>query len=349
VFHKGKELYGLHLALDAIHHEGSAIVVEGYMDVIALAQAGIENSVAALGTATTTAHIERLFRHCNSIVFCFDGDRAGRQAAWRALENALPSLRDGRQASFMFLPQGEDPDTQVRRLGREAFLQQLVQQAMPLPEYMLDHLSDGIDLQRMDGKARLAGLARPLLGKLPSGTLRDLLTQRLAEMTGVDSERLQDMLDEPPETIRSRPAVPPRPESGRQTLISRLLRHLLNEPTLAMTVDDMALLRKLELAGMDVLCRIIDTIQSRPDLTISAIIERFRGTPYYERLCELAGSPTGLDETAANSEFGDAIDRLRLMAIDQETGKLTARSTKLSEDDKTELRRLQKQRLALKQ
>ena len=183
VFHKGKELYGLHQALNAISKQQQAIVVEGYMDVIALAQAGIDNAVAALGTATTATHVEKLFRQCNEIIFCFDGDRAGRQAAWRALENSLPSMQDGRQVSFLFLPEGEDPDTYVKKLGHNAFVMQIQQQSLPLPEYMLSHLSEDIDLQRMDGKAKLAGLARPLLNSLPRGTLKAMLLRELAAIT----------------------------------------------------------------------------------------------------------------------------------------------------------------------
>jgi DNA primase len=348
VFHKGKELYGLYQALNEISRQSQAIVVEGYMDVIALSQAGIENVVASLGTATTPTHIERLFKQCNDIIFCFDGDRAGRQAAWRALENTLPSLRDGRQASFLFLPEGEDPDTYVRKLGRNGFITQLKQQSLPLPEYMLSHLAENIDINRMDGKARLAGLARPLLNNLPRGTLKALLISKLAEMTQVDEAGLTDLMQEetkyPPAQRKATAAT-----NKRHNLISKTLSLLLDQPAMALEVSKLEHLQSLELAGIDVLCEIINTIKISPDLTTSAIIERFREKVYYNRLCELASSNIDLGDDAVKTEFTDAVNRLYLMAIDQETEKITARSTKLSEQDKLRLRSLQQERLALKQ
>ncbi len=348
VFHKGKELYGLYQAITVISRQSQAIVVEGYMDVIALSQAGIENVVASLGTATTATHIERLFRQCNEIIFCFDGDRAGRQAAWRALENALPSMHDGRQASFLFLPEGEDPDTYVRKLGHDGFMTQLRQQSLPLPEYMLSHLAEDIDINRMDGKARLAGMARPLLNKLPRGTLKALLIRELAAMTHVDEAELTDLMQEetkyPPPQRKTTAAT-----NKKHNLITKTLSLLLDQPTMALEVRKLEHLQSLELAGIEVLCEIINAIKISPDLTTSAIIERFRETVYYDRLCELASSNMDLGDDAIKTEFIDAVNRLYLMAIDQETKKITARSTKLSEQDKLRLRSLQQERLSLKQ
>ena len=348
VFHKGKELYGLHQALSAINKLKQAIVVEGYMDVIALVQAGIENAVAALGTATTAMHVEKLFRQCNEIIFCFDGDRAGRQAAWRALENSLPSMKDGRQISFLFLPDGEDPDTYVKKLGHEIFIKQIQQQSLPLPEYMLSHLSEGIDLQRMDGKAKLAGLARPLLNNLPRGTLKALLLRELAGITHMDEAGLTELMEEEKKPTPV-PHINPTAKHKKHNLIGKTLSLLLNQPAMALEVKNLEHLQSLELAGMDVLYQIIELIKISPDLTTSAIIERFREKIYYDRLCELASSNIDLGDDAVETEFTDAINRLHLMAIDQETGKITSRSTKLSDEDKIKLRNLQKERLALKQ
>ena len=347
VFHKGKELYGLHQALNAISKQQQAIVVEGYMDVIALAQAGIDNAVAALGTATTATHVEKLFRQCNEIIFCFDGDRAGRQAAWRALENSLPSMQDGRQVSFLFLPEGEDPDTYVKKLGHNAFVMQIQQQSLPLPEYMLSHLSEDIDLQRMDGKAKLAGLARPLLNSLPRGTLKAMLLRELAAITHMDEASLAELMQEEKKPAPER-QVTSTAKHKKHNLIGKTLSLLLNQPEVALGVDNLEHLQSLELAGMDVLCQIIEIINISPDLTTSAIIERFREKVYYDRLCELASSNIDLEDDAVKTEFTDAINRLHLMAIDQETGIITSRSTKLSEEDKIKLRSLQQERLALK-
>jgi len=346
LFHKGQALYGLYLARDAIREAGKVIVVEGYMDVIALAQAGIEYAVAALGTATTASHVEQLFRTCDEIVFCFDGDRAGRRAAWRALENTLPVMRDGKQAGFLFLPEGEDPDSLVRRIGADAFAERVAHEVRPLPDYLLEQLASEVDLTRLDGRARLAELARPLIGSQPDGALREVLTQRLAELTRLDSERLGQLLqpeNQPQETA----SVPSRKTTRRQPHLSRALELLLHQPGLAAGLTDTDGLEHLDLPGMETLARVISLARSRPGMTSSAIIERFRETPYHERLLELAGSRIEADEAALATELTDVITRLRLMAIDQETGQLAKRSTRLNEEEKQRLRKLyeEKQRL----
>ncbi|TKD39912.1 DNA primase [Azotobacter chroococcum] len=185
VFHKGQELYGLFEARRHNRDLDEVIVVEGYMDVIALAQQGLRNAVATLGTATSEEHLKRLFRLVPSVLFCFDGDQAGRKAAWRALEATLPSLQDGRRARFLFLPEGEDPDSLVRAEGREAFLARLEQQARPLADYFFQQLAEEADPRSLEGKAHLATLAAPLIERIPGANLRTLMRQRLAEITGL--------------------------------------------------------------------------------------------------------------------------------------------------------------------
>jgi DNA primase len=185
VFHKGQELYGLFEARRHNRDLDEIIVVEGYMDVIALAQQGLRNAVATLGTATSEEHLKRLFRLVPSVLFCFDGDQAGRKAAWRALEATLPSLQDGRRARFLFLPEGEDPDSLVRAEGREAFLARLEQQARPLADYFFQQLVEEADPRSLEGKAHLATLAAPLIERIPGANLRTLMRQRLAEITGL--------------------------------------------------------------------------------------------------------------------------------------------------------------------
>ena len=190
VFHKGQELYGLYEARQHHRDLDEVMVVEGYMDVIALAQQGLRNAVATLGTATSEEHIKRLFRLVPSILFCFDGDQAGRNAAWRALEACLPSLQDGRRVRFLFLPEGEDPDSLVRKEGADAFRARISQQAQPLAEYFFRHLTEEADPATLEGKAHLATLATPLLDKLPGANLRALMRQRLGEITGLTAEAL---------------------------------------------------------------------------------------------------------------------------------------------------------------
>jgi DNA primase len=183
VFHKGRELYGLYQAKQANRRLERILVVEGYMDVIALAQHGISNATATLGTATSKTHLERIYRLCPEVVFCFDGDEAGRKAAFRAMEAALPCMEDGRQARFLFLPEGEDPDTMVRSGGAEHF-QQLVANAQPLETFLFESLAEGIDIGNMDGRARLSKLALPYIRQMPEGVYKQLMFQDLANRTG---------------------------------------------------------------------------------------------------------------------------------------------------------------------
>src|SRR3990167_1439988 len=187
VFHKGQELYGLYEARQSNRHLDEIMVVEGYMDVIALAQLGLRNAVATLGTATSEEHLKRLFRIVPSVLFCFDGDSAGRKAAWRALEATLPSLQDGRRARFLFLPEGEDPDTLVRAEGTDAFRARINQQAQPLADYFFQQLCQEADPRSMQGKAHLATPAAPPIDTVPGANLRTLMRQRLSEITGLNS------------------------------------------------------------------------------------------------------------------------------------------------------------------
>jgi DNA primase len=188
VFHKGQELYGLYEARKHNRDLDEIMVVEGYMDVIALAQQGLRNAVATLGTATSEEHLKRLFRVVPSVLFCFDGDAAGRNAAWRALEATLPSLQDGRRARFLFLPDGEDPDTLVRSEGTDAFRARINQHAQPLADYFFQQLSEEADPRSLEGKAHLMTLAAPLIDKIPGNNLRALMRQRLSEITGLTGE-----------------------------------------------------------------------------------------------------------------------------------------------------------------
>ena len=224
VFHKGQELYGLYEVRKNNRDLDEIMVVEGYMDVIALAQQGLRNAVATLGTATSEEHIKRLFRLVPNILFCFDGDQAGRKAAWRALEACLPSLQDGRRARFLFLPEGEDPDSLVRKEGPDAFRARISQQAQPLADYFFRHLMEEADPATLEGKAHLATLAAPLLDQLPGANLRALMRQRLGEITGLGSEMLGQLASAPTSDVPPMdfapshddysPSYPPYPGEG---------------------------------------------------------------------------------------------------------------------------------------
>ncbi len=218
VFQKGRELYGLYEARKS--KAGKLMLVEGYMDVIALAQAGIRNAVATLGTATSAWQIQRMFRHAPEIVFCFDGDEAGGRAAWRALETCLPLMADGKSARFLFLPDGEDPDSMVRKEGTENFLER-VENAQPLETFFFEHLSEDLNTDSIEGRAALSSKAMPLIRKLPESVYRQLMIDRLAEITGVEkeallkpapAERKRESESEPPPWLRDSPEFEPPPD-----------------------------------------------------------------------------------------------------------------------------------------
>ncbi len=204
IFHKGQELYGLYEARKNNRNLDEIMVVEGYMDVIALAQQGLRNAVATLGTATSEEHLKRLFRIVPSVLFCFDGDAAGRKAAWRALKSTLPSLQDGRRARFLFLPEGEDPDSLVRAEGTDAFRARINQHAQPLADYFFQQLCEEADPRSLEGKAHLATLATPLIEQIPGTNLRALMRMRLGEITGLTAEALAQMTQHAPAASPSR-------------------------------------------------------------------------------------------------------------------------------------------------
>lgn len=272
LFHKGSELYGLYEARTHIRHLQRLVVVEGYMDVVALAQHEIAYTVATLGTATSAEHIERLFRVVNDLVFCFDGDRAGRTAGWRALEVALPFLRDGRQINFLFLPEGEDPDSLVRREGQAAFEQRL-EQATSLADYLFAELRGRTDPDTLAGRARLAEQARPLLEKLPEGHFRDLMAARLQQEAQLVNTRLR-----PPAPVSTRPT------GGNSQLTRTPLRKaialLLHRPELAQQagLDNDLALRDSREPGVKLLADLVATLRASPQLTVAALLERYRDT-----------------------------------------------------------------------
>ncbi len=212
VFQKGKELYGLYQARQANRELKHLLVVEGYMDVIALAQYGITNAVATLGTACGEEHLKLAFKYTNTIVFCFDGDKAGRTAAKRALENAIPVMHDGYQVKFLFVPEGQDPDSLVRQIGPERFAE-LIAKGSPLEEFFFDVLSEDLDTTTMGGRARLSKLAAPLLHKLPKSVYRELMFELLAQRTGLSQDILQELIAEPAPKLAPEEPAPNQPQS----------------------------------------------------------------------------------------------------------------------------------------
>ncbi|MGE5240402.1 MAG: DNA primase [Bacteroidota bacterium] len=343
LFHKGRELYGLYHAREAIKRENRVMVVEGYMDVVALAQFGIDFAVATLGTATTRDHLERLFRHAPEVIFCFDGDRAGREAAWRALDNALAVLREGRQASFLFLPEGDDPDTLVRREGREALLTR-IKAAIPLPDYFFSSLVQQVDLSRLDGRARLVELARPLLSKMPTGVLRQMMLDRLAELSRIDAGKLSVPSGNPESPVASNPATRPVTGGRREppSVVRLAIAMLLQHPSLAERVHDEPGFANLDLPGMNLFLAVLQVLKSTPRLNTASIVESFRDSEHQHNIAKLAVWQHPVLEQNVELEFTGLMDRLREISAKQRIERLLQRqrSGEASQAEKAELARL---------
>jgi DNA primase len=311
VFEKGHELYGLFQARPGIRSEGRVIVVEGYMDVVALAQYGVTNAVATLGTATTPWHVQKLLRQTDEVVFCFDGDAAGRRAAWRALENALEHLQDGKQVKFLFLPPEHDPDSYVRERGRPAF-DQLLAQATPLSAFALKELASHVDMATAEGRAKFLQDAKPLVQRISAPILRVMLRDQLAQLTGLGKEELSAQLG-----IKASVPAARRPASAtarlRPSLIRNLARLLAVNPQLA-ELGDAELLEKTGILGPTVGAPEEQAFLGHLLRALSAgavpvsLSEEFRGTPFEELAAELerdvAHVSTGADETL-KQEFLD--------------------------------------------
>ncbi|MFZ2508652.1 MAG: toprim domain-containing protein, partial [Steroidobacteraceae bacterium] len=321
------------------------LVVEGYVDVARLAQEGIAYAIATLGTATTTEHLNRLFRVTSELVFCFDGDRAGRAAAWRALENALEHARDGRQLRFLFLPEGHDPDTLVGEEGREAFEARLAM-ALPLSEFLVTQLAAQADLANVDGRARLAELARPLLARVPGGVYHELLLERLAQEVRMPAGRLAELLKGRPEQPRGRRTAPRRTavSAGRQPLLTQAIMLLLHHPSAARAVAEPPAFLDSDHKGFAVLRELLETAKAEPELSTAQLIERWRERPEGARLAELAAEESlVVDGRAAGRDLAMALKRLAAeFGPDKRLNELIAvsRERKLTTEEQKEFQQL---------
>jgi DNA primase len=332
LFHKGRELFALWQVKQANQDLVRIVVVEGYMDVIALHQAGLPIAVATLGTATTPEHTEVLFRAAPDVVFCFDGDRAGRAAAWKALESALPRLRDGRQAYFLFLPDGEDPDSLVRKEGKDGF-EKRIREAMPLSDYFFNELSHDVDMASLDGRARLAERARPLIAKLPDGAFRDLMAQELEKRSGARA-----MLQADPASHRAMQ----RPTAVQRSLVRSAISLLLAQPGVADQVEKPYRFLRLDKPGVGLLAELLDLARARPGINSAMLVEHFAERPEYPSLQKLMAAMSVGEPEAQRVEFFDALARMEDQAITQRRDALTAKSRdgKLDSAEKAELREL---------
>ncbi len=349
LFHKGRELYGLYEARQAIRNIERLVIVEGYMDVVGLARHGIDFAAATLGTATTDEHLKRLFRVSDEVHFCFDGDRAGRAAAWRALETSLPQIREGRQIRFVFLPDGQDPDSYVQADGAAGF-EKAMDEALALSDYLVEELASQVDMKSLDGRARLAELAKPLVGRIPPGVYKELLIERLAESVGLAAAKLQAILAQD----AAASTRPPRreglsglrhqskPSAAKPSIVRRAISLLLNNPEAAakLNVEKLAGVSK---PGTELLRDLIETVQAEPNMTTAGLLERWRTHEEGRHLGKLAAVelPVAEDFDAA-AELEQCIAQLALAGKRERVDFLIEkeRLSTLSDAERSELRQL---------
>lgn len=333
LFQKGHELYGLFLARKAIRDAGRALVVEGYMDVVALAQYGIEYAVAALGTATTPYHITKLMRQTDEIVFCFDGDAAGRKAAWRAAMNALPALTDGLKLSFLFLPKEHDPDSYVREFGKDAF-ETAMKSALPLSQYLVQHLSEENSLQSQEDKVRFLNEAEPILKQIQAPRLALLLRKRIAELAGISLDEMQGMI-KLPDVNRRAPQAAPRQTRTPISLHRRFVLMLLMRPDLASQED---LLWAKGSGEEDVLVRSsLEVALANPKSNPAALVHELQNKADERLLREIQRELNLLDENLDLAlEFEGARKQIRDMYQQRAEGQLLDKIKEKSLSELTE-------------
>lgn len=361
VFHKGSELYGLFEARQQTRNLERLLVVEGYMDVIALAQFGISYAVATLGTATTQQHINLLFRQVPEVIFCFDGDRAGKEAAWRALETALPELRDGREVRFLFLPAGEDPDTQVRKIGQTAFEAALAK-ALPLSKFFILGLKEELGfnaqstLHVSEDSALFANEAKRLLDLMPDILIKQPLMQEIQRLSGLalGAAELPNAaavttlpakftkfktayLGSKPEGARAKTA---KDFEVRKTPVRYAITLLVHSPELVTEIDNPEKLLEWELPGVELLVQLVAAIENSDGLPAAALLERFRGTAHEKTLLKLMlWQPQSTDEALLKREFQDCLQRMKAQATAKAIERLLAKEQTqgLSESEKHDL------------
>jgi len=337
VFMKHREVYGLYELLKAVRKPDRILVVEGYMDVIALAQGGIPYVVATLGTATSSEHVELLFRHANELVFCFDGDNAGRRAAWKALEASLPFLRDGRKIGFLMLPENHDPDSLVREEGAERFSARLTN-AIPFSDYWFEYLSRQLNLQTKEGRAALIETAMPLIERLPAGVFREMMQARLSELAG--RAHVQFSERSPKLWPRTKPHDSGR---ARPSALRRILEILVQYPGFFRSLgkeEKARLENATHAAGL--IKKLFAILMEKPNISSGGILERLRGEPEENLVKTLLRSDLLVPEEGIESEFKDALKQFSNKQKDERLEELLsmARFGVLDQDGRDEVARL---------
>jgi DNA primase len=313
VFHKGYELYGLYETKQALRKIDRIIVVEGYMDVVALAQNGINYAVASLGTATTMEQIQKTFRTTHEIVFCYDGDNAGKKAAWRALENTLTVIRDGMIAKFLFLPEKEDPDTMVRKEGKDAF-EQRIKHATTLSDFLFENLKSEIDITSREGKAQLASRANALIQKMHNGFLKDLLIEELSTLVGLSQQLLESKISS--KTDNKKPVqTATKPARGQQISNNKTrlaVALLIQNPILVSHHKVPDIFEHAVNKGLQLLHTLQLTIESNPDISAAALLERFRDSEHENALSTLSmlQTPETENDNTVIDVYKEVVERL---------------------------------------
>lgn len=344
IFHKSNELYGLYQARQANRKLSRLLIVEGYMDVVALAQFRINYAVATLGTATTASHLQQLFRTTRELILCFDGDRAGRDAALRAIEHGLPQMREGREIRLMFLPDGEDPDSMVRKVGKEQF-EEMIGKATPLFEFILEHLSSQVDLASVSGRGQLVHLAKPYLDKITDPIYHEFFSSALADKAKLSESKLAAIIEAPTQSQPARKPTQSKPQSTKTNKTLQLaITLLLQQPSLALSLKNYDWLLTLPDKGSKLLHQLLEIIHKTPKINTSLLLENWRDNPkLYERLASLA--MTEREERIQGQEqqeLQDCINRLLLHARKIRVDYLQQKAAEhgLTNQEKSEYRQL---------
>ena len=335
LFEKGHELYGLFQAQKAIRAQQRVIVVEGYMDVVALAQLGVEYAVATLGTATTPFHVQKLLRICEQIVFCFDGDRAGQKAAWRALENALPHLQDGKRIGFLFLPEEHDPDTYIREYGKEAF-EEALEDSLPLSGYLLRELTAAVDLRTQEGRSALLKEAQPLISSITAPSTALLLRKEVAALAGVTLAELESLWSIKPVAAAPR-AAPKKVQRSQPSSLRHLLRCVVMKPELARAIRPDWQAEGAEGAAI---AAAMDWLkESADEASTAALIQHFQDSLHEPVLSQVQQDIMQLgDEYDVEADFTAILRALKRDELKAEMGELLAKGLSgLSQAERTRL------------
>jgi DNA primase len=338
IYHKGQELYGLFEAKQANKQLTRLVVVEGYMDVVALAQNGVDYAVASLGTATTSEQLQTLFRTVKEVICCYDGDRAGRDAAWRAMDNALPMIQDGYSLKFVFLPDGQDPDSMIREQGQAAF-EKILDNATPLSTFLFEHLLAQIDMTSPEGKGAAIGAFKPYLAKLPESNLKDAIVTKLANQFGANNEMQLKKLHKNFANAEQNKAKAVRPKI---TPVRLAIALLLEHPHIVETLPDANLLADLNMPGIPLLNQLLALCKQNPKVNSAQLLEHFRGQEAEKQLTKLMCMEHHVEPENAEGTFLDTIEKFLNVFIEQRTELLLeqSRSSKLSDDEKLELHEL---------